>query len=509
MSCNGTNSISNNNYGKLTVEKLINEVVKFENIESFQASFSNTFSKEKLTSTTISLNLFLSELELVQLSEFPSLSNRISNSIITPVEITEFASEFKYTLEDINKAIPLVLTTASTPLSINGSNTKSLISNLDYFFAKNISPNIMGSVCSHFSNNFANVVNVFSTIQALVNGDMSLILNMFNLIKKITDKMFTLGKDLLQNIGNTIAKIANGNAFNIFSQKLLAIQSLFTDTSKGIINSTIEATISSMVGQFKSITGDVLAYILYKICQISSNVEQFLMDPVKAINQQISGFTSKTIPLETFSNQRQVSSINSGAARISQDAIILGRSQLASNVNSQNYSGDYTTPGKYISLPVDDFERSLVVNLSENGNQFIQFSERVKNMEKIYPSSIPANNIEGAGWRKVHPDVYIRIFRVADRLGQKLLVNSAYRNENYNASVGGKSRSLHMSGMALDISMNGINPRQFIKYASEEGFTGIGTYNTFIHVDIGNRRTWGSNYSDALSIHDRDGYRNG
>lgn len=41
-----------------------------------------------------------------------------------------------------------------------------------------------------------------------------------------------------------------------------------------------------------------------------------------------------------------------------------------------------------------------------------------------------------------------------------------------------------MNGLALDISRSSLgDPEKFIVAASREGFTGIGTYNSFIHID--------------------------
>lgn len=514
MSCNSYNNITaNGSVGKQTVNQLLDNITPLQEIESKQSSFTAKFDQEQTLKAVIAVNNFFTNLIPSELNAYPALQDRVSNSIISPLELTQFAYTFNYQMVDILNNLPpsssiIVDNGIQTPISIPTA-SRSIVANMDYFYQKNISSSVMGGVCSYFSDNFAQVMYTFNTIQSLLNGDISQITGLFGLVKSLIDKIFSLGIGLLQNVGTTIAKISNSNAFSYIAQKLLAVQSLFTDLNKQLLNTTLEGMISSMAGQFKSITGDVLAYILFKICQISSSIENFLMNPVQALTASVTGYQTKTMPLETLSNTNQATAISFGATRLSQNAIILGRSQIATSINSQNTSFSGVNPAQYITTPADDFERSLVVNMTENGNQFIQFSSSVKNMEKIHPSSNPANNIPGAGWRKVHPDAYIKIFRVAERLGIKLQVNSAYRNENYNASVGGKSRSLHMSGMALDISMNGINPREFIKYASQEGFTGIGTYPTFVHVDIGSRRTWGTLYSDALQLHTQDRFRKG
>jgi hypothetical protein len=99
---------------------------------------------------------------------------------------------------------------------------------------------------------------------------------------------------------------------------------------------------------------------------------------------------------------------------------------------------------------------------------------------------------------QVDPEVADIARKIAQRVGVRLFVNSAYRDRTHNSHVGGASNSLHMRGYALDIAWtsSNIKDRQnFIKYAIEAGAQGIGIYNSFCHIDIGNKRAWGPNGS--------------
>lgn len=90
--------------------------------------------------------------------------------------------------------------------------------------------------------------------------------------------------------------------------------------------------------------------------------------------------------------------------------------------------------------------------------------------------------------------------------GGKFIINSGYRDENYNKAVGGAKNSYHMARMAVDINVNVYSTSDrvnFIKAASRLNFGGIGVYPTFIHVDIGKRRTWiGHGYNPPQDIID-------
>ena len=73
-------------------------------------------------------------------------------------------------------------------------------------------------------------------------------------------------------------------------------------------------------------------------------------------------------------------------------------------------------------------------------------------------------------------------------LGRPLIVNSAYRDPLHNARVGGAPLSRHKVGDAFDLRADGRIPRrELLAAARESGFTGIGLYRSFIHLDCRRR----------------------
>lgn len=69
--------------------------------------------------------------------------------------------------------------------------------------------------------------------------------------------------------------------------------------------------------------------------------------------------------------------------------------------------------------------------------------------------------------------------------------NSAYRSEDHNRAVGGAKNSFHLKGEAFDVPIKIGMDRESIHYhAKKAGFTGIGDYNTFVHIDTGPKRYW-------------------
>lgn len=80
--------------------------------------------------------------------------------------------------------------------------------------------------------------------------------------------------------------------------------------------------------------------------------------------------------------------------------------------------------------------------------------------------------------------------RLRDTIGKPIIINSGYRSEAHNRSVGGSPNSQHLLGKAADIRVSGMTSveianeieRLIIKGEMLQG--GIGIYDTFVHYDI-------------------------
>lgn len=83
--------------------------------------------------------------------------------------------------------------------------------------------------------------------------------------------------------------------------------------------------------------------------------------------------------------------------------------------------------------------------------------------------------------------------KIRDHFNASVTVNSGYRCKAHNKEVGGSSSSHHMKGMAADIRVDGIEPRDIAKHAESVGIKRIGLYegNTegnFVHIGSGNTK---------------------
>lgn len=76
-------------------------------------------------------------------------------------------------------------------------------------------------------------------------------------------------------------------------------------------------------------------------------------------------------------------------------------------------------------------------------------------------------------------------------------ITSGYRSKKTNNMLRRSSskvarRSLHMQGRAIDFSLPNVSIRDLSKTAKTICPGGVGTYNTFVHIDSGPKRAWGS-----------------
>lgn len=76
--------------------------------------------------------------------------------------------------------------------------------------------------------------------------------------------------------------------------------------------------------------------------------------------------------------------------------------------------------------------------------------------------------------------------KIRDHFGKAVIINSAYRTEAHNKSIGGATYSQHKYGLAADIHINGVTPKEIAAYVEtlmpDRG--GIGIYKSFTHVDV-------------------------
>lgn len=84
---------------------------------------------------------------------------------------------------------------------------------------------------------------------------------------------------------------------------------------------------------------------------------------------------------------------------------------------------------------------------------------------------------------EIDPKLVEYLQKIRNYFGKAVTINSAYRCDKHNKSVGGASQSKHKYGQAADIKVSGVKPLKVAQYAEFIGVKGIGQYPNFVHID--------------------------
>ena len=117
-----------------------------------------------------------------------------------------------------------------------------------------------------------------------------------------------------------------------------------------------------------------------------------------------------------------------------------------------------------------------VYSLSKDGDKKVSQNFRVKEFRCK----------DGSDVIFISPELVTILQKIRTHFGKAVTINSAYRTSAYNKKVGGATYSQHLYGMAADIVVKGVNPKDVSAYAEtllpKSG--GIGIYATFTHIDV-------------------------
>ncbi|MDW7660600.1 MAG: D-Ala-D-Ala carboxypeptidase family metallohydrolase [Bacillota bacterium] len=91
---------------------------------------------------------------------------------------------------------------------------------------------------------------------------------------------------------------------------------------------------------------------------------------------------------------------------------------------------------------------------------------------------------DGSHQVAIHHQLLEKLQQLRDMAQKPVLITSGYRNPSHNAKVCGSSTSRHLTGEAADIQIPGLHPDEVAQLAVAAGFTGIGIYDSFTHVDV-------------------------
>ena len=82
--------------------------------------------------------------------------------------------------------------------------------------------------------------------------------------------------------------------------------------------------------------------------------------------------------------------------------------------------------------------------------------------------------------------------KIREHFKRPVVINSGYRTVQYNSQLTNSSpKSQHTLGKAADIRVTGVSPANVYAYLNQlyPNSHGIGIYNTFVHVDVREKKS--------------------
>ena len=92
----------------------------------------------------------------------------------------------------------------------------------------------------------------------------------------------------------------------------------------------------------------------------------------------------------------------------------------------------------------------------------------------------------------IWPEFMERLQCARTLVARPFRIHSAHRCSLHNARIGGAPLSQHLT-LAVDIGLVGHDPHFLYRACKTSGFTGFGFYHSFLHIDLGRKRSWYSN----------------
>ena len=488
------------------------------------------------------LNILLGGIDL---TPYPVLKNRFDQFPITYVETADFVLANQINTSTIYPVIRDYNPDISMPVQFD-----SFLSDFDFHLDANIGATISGGLCGQFGNIFSKLLGIFTLIdtakgliddiknlseldplkkikslslqQILVALKKSIVKVVKKLVKKVKKQIEAMVTAAVTTI--TDIKVSAERLYTKLKKMADDISEFFEDASIESFLDRIEKFIANTSSQFERLTIENVALLMFRFCQFTELLQSLLMGPAKALTALAETIAVESLIAKNASLKETKAAVEAGATRVPQDVRLSTKSSAIENINSKSESATFSledvvnsgagvtstvTSPVQTQVPDTTVTTRSVTNRVENPEQFDWQTPREATSDELNEiSGITELGIAGRfkfkddikdnrRWQRIEPIVWAKLIRVCEESGMEFLVTSAFRSKEHNRSkaVNGAKNSIHMSGYAIDIRVENAADRESVFLAAQRaGFTGIGMYSTFMHLDCGPRRMWVAGY---------------
>lgn len=453
---------------------------------------------------------------------YPNISNRIiKNGFITPYEVDSFISDSMvfnennflsrvYTPESFDNFRSVSRNfveretdedfTSYLRMTNDDVSRRLALEEFEYYLGSLFETNeSVSSFCEMVPDIFAKIerfyglFNKFKNISGFVSDKLLKITNSISgasfsqLETTVTSHIDKTFKDQMSRLKNSTLAIntefsnIRARIANKFTEMRDKALNFFTEENLDRIKDVVKAQIQFALDFFKDPDIEEIQYIIYRFCSLLSTLKHVFKSQIEPLSKAMQAYNETNLALRTVSGATRAGAIRAGAIRFEpqQYEAVKGEQMNFIQQRSNEENGNYNP--KLIEVTPEDIENVTPWN-DGKGDSKIGFQGR-------WVSILGAE-----GWNGASPKAKRMLMQVQQMFGKRLLVNSAYRPAWYNEKIGGATRSKHIDGIAFDITWSGFNANEadnvFVPIARKVGFSGIGRYRNFRHIDLGSNRTW-------------------
>lgn len=459
-------------------EQYLSGVTVDQNYNNPVATAVREFGEDNFYKAVADINTYFAREDLrefVTEDDTPLLNQRIETDyVFTPVEIAEYMREFGY-----------------TPTSL--TNQTNIVSNkvpkeLEAFYTKNFTSSSMGGFCGLLPNIFGAIGVFFSAlgkVADLVNKLKNFSLNfsltalidqlknkILNVIDKTVEKVKNVIENFsMENVLNDVNKFMNDVIGKEFARVKETVEKFFDGTAVQEFKDKVKAVIDYAVGIFKDPKIEEIQYLLFRFCGFIAQVEAGLNALKDPLSDFVNTYKQSQSTLAANSSYNTGRAVDAGAIRYDENKrkeginnSIKRAKDNKSEWQEPQSSGDYEGITKWNDGAGDD-------KIS------FEFSNKFE-------------------WQEIDIGVRAKLMRVQKEFGTQLQVikgNSNALDDLTETIFEDEYEDIHDSGKAVDVKWSGYNittREKFIEIAIRNGFSGIGRYSNFVHIDVGPRREW-------------------
>lgn len=470
--------------------------------------------RQSLVNVTRKTNAIL---DAINLNNYSTLKDRYEQAPLSFVDIADFVVNNNYSITDLDNDVNNY--NPFNPDEVVPVPVDSYLTDLDYHLNKNLGQSISSGMCGAFANVFGQLTALFiliDTASELMDDIKNLLekdplkkikaMTLQETLKKIKDLVLEIIDKVVEQLLKQIEKAVTATvgaltdikgtgqkAFKKIQDAAEEIKELFTEEGIKDFKKRVEAFLAKTSAQFERLTIENVALLMFRFCQLTEVIQSLLKSPVEGLKALSSAIVAEHAVLRALSLRETQKAVRAGAIRLDPQERQAAKDKAAETVNAsaptlKEVVADDTIQSNYITS--DELSQVEIKTISDNRTESGVPGKFTYASQVINQNEFEGKELKGAGYKKIDPVVLGKLLRICEQTGQSYVINSGYRSPEKNKSVGGAKMSQHMTGKAIDVQVKGSYEEraEFVVAASRAGFTGVGVYSSFIHLDIRDSR---------------------